>query len=159
MPRDVNGSEERTVVDHAAVEASAVSAEKKARKPYPTYEERLAAADKKIEQLTRLNASRVERIAQMEAKAAQIRAAIEKSEAALEQAKAKKERLLAMRDRPARTRAPKLSPEERSAQRQEALAKARAARKAKRAQLELLQAALDESGKTMEELLAALKND
>ena len=37
-------------------------------KPYPTYQERIEAADKKIEQLKQLNASREALIAQTEAK-------------------------------------------------------------------------------------------
>ena len=73
---------------------------KKPRKPYPTHEERVAAADQTIARLTALNAAREARIAQAEADLEARRAALEKSQAALEKAKAKKEHLLALLNRP-----------------------------------------------------------
>ena len=62
---------------------------KKPRKPYPTHEERVAAADQTIARLTALNAAREARIAQAEADLEARRAALEKGQAALEKAKAK----------------------------------------------------------------------
>ena len=61
MPRGVKGSGKKPV------NAKKPATEKKECKPYPTYQERIEAADKKIEQLQKLNASRKELIAQTEA--------------------------------------------------------------------------------------------
>ena len=122
---------------------------KKPRKPYPTHEERVAAADQTIARLTALNAAREARIAQAEADLEARRAALEKSQAALEKAKAKKEHLLALMNRP-----PKAA---KAAHRREGAARARAAKKAEKEKYDQLLAALAESGKTVEEVLEALK--
>ena len=60
-------------------------------------------------------------------------------------------------EKPAKAAKPKLSAEERSARRKEALAKARAVKKAEKEKYDALVAALAESGKTVDELLDALK--
>ena len=130
---------------------------KKPRKPYPTHEERVAAADQTIARLTALNAAREARIAQAEADLEARRAALEKSQAALEKAKAKKEHLLALLNRPPKQAKAKLTAEERAAHRREGAARARAAKKAEKEKYEQLLAALAESGKTVEEVLEALK--
>lgn len=130
---------------------------KKPRKPYPTHEERVAAADQTIARLTALNAAREARIAQVEADLEARRAALEKSQAALEKAKAKKEHLLALLNRPPKQAKAKLTAEERAAHRREGAARARAAKKAEREKYDQLLAALAESGKTVEEVLEALK--
>lgn len=130
---------------------------KKPRKPYPTHEERVAAADQTIARLTALNAAREARIAQAEADLEARRAALEKSQAALEKAKAKKEHLLALMNRPPKSAKVKLTEEERAARRREGAAKARAAKKAEKEKYDQLLAALAESGKTVEEVLEALK--
>lgn len=130
---------------------------KKPRKPYPTHEERVAAADQTIARLTALNAAREARIAQAEADLEARRAALEKSQAALEKAKAKKEHLLALLNRPPKQAKAKLTAEERAAHRREGAARARAAKKAEREKYDQLLAALAESGKTVEEVLEALK--
>ena len=130
---------------------------KKPRKPYPTHEERVAAADQTIARLTALNAAREARIAQAEADLEARRAALEKSQAALEKAKAKKEHLLALLNRPPKQAKAKLTAEERSAHRREGAARARAAKKAEKEKYDQLLAALAESGKTVEEVLEALK--
>lgn len=130
---------------------------KKPRKPYPTHEERVAAADQTIARLTALNAAREARIAQAEADLKARRAALEKSQAALEKAKAKKEHLLALLNRPPKQAKAKLTAEERAAHRREGAARARAAKKAEKEKYDQLLAALAESGKTVEEVLEALK--
>ena len=130
---------------------------KKPRKPYPTHEERVAAADQTITRLTALNAAREARIAQAEADLEARRAALEKSQAALEKAKAKKEHLLALLNRPPKQAKAKLTAEERAAHRREGAARARAAKKAEKEKYDQLLAALAESGKTVEEVLEALK--
>ena len=130
---------------------------KKPRKPYPTHEERVAAADQTIARLTALNAAREARIAQAEAELEARRAALEKSQAALEKAKAKKEHLLALLNRPPKQAKAKLTAEERAAHRREGAARARAAKKAEKEKYDQLLAALAESGKTVEEVLEALK--
>lgn len=130
---------------------------KKPRKPYPTHEERVAAADQAIARLTALNAAREARIAQAEADLEARRAALEKSQAALEKAKAKKEHLLALLNRPPKQAKAKLTAEERAAHRREGAARARAAKKAEKEKYDQLLAALAESGKTVEEVLEALK--
>ena len=60
-------------------------------------------------------------------------------------------------NKPAKEPKPKLSPEERAAQRRETLAKAREAKKARKAQMEALMEKLAQSGKTIEELMAELE--
>ena len=153
MPRGVKGSGKGTA---AKKEVQKVVAEK-TRKPYPSIDERIALADQAIERLTKLNASRAELIAQTEAKLAERKAALAKSQEALEKEEAKKARLLAAKEKPAKAAKPKLSAEERSARRKEALAKARAVKKAEKEKYDALVAALAESGKTVDELLDALK--
>ena len=155
MPRGVKGSGKK--VAEKALPVSAPVVEEKTRKPYPSIGERIAQADQEIERLTKLNTARTELIAQTEAKLAERKAALAKSEEQLEKVKAKKERLLAAKDKPAKGPTPKLTQEERNARRQEALAKAREARKAKKEKYDALVAALAQSGKTVDELLDALK--
>ena len=130
---------------------------KKPRKPYPTHEERVAAADQTIARLTALNAAREARIAQAEADLEARRAALEKSQAALEKAKAKKEHLHALLNRPPKQAKAKLTAVERAAHRRVGAARARAAKKAEKEKYDQLLAALAESGKTVEEVLEALK--
>ena len=150
MPRGVKGSGKKPV------NAKKPATEKKECKPYPTYQERIEAADKKIEQLQKLNASRKELIAQTEAKLAERKEALARSQEALEKVLAKRERLVALMNKPEKQPKPKLSPEERAAHRREALAKAREAKKVQKAQMEALMEKLAQSGKTIEELMAEL---
>ena len=118
----------------------------KSRKPYPTYAERIAAADQTIERLTKLNTAREARIVQAEVDLESRRVALEKSQVALEKAKAKKEHLLELMNRPPKAAKVKLT-----------AARARAAKKAEKEKYDRLLAALEESGKTVEEVLDALK--
>ena len=151
MPRGVKGSGKKPVNSKKPI------TEKKERKPYPTYQERIEMADRKIEQLQQLNASREALIAQTEAKLEERKAALVKSQEALEKVTAKRERLVALMNKPVKEPKPKLSPEERAAQRRETLAKAREAKKARKAQMEALMEKLAQSGKTIEELMAELE--
>ena len=161
MPRGVKGSGKATtskkkqLVVEQPVEQPIEAV--KERKPYPTHEERLAMADKKIEQLTKLNADRVLLIEKTEKTLADRKAALEKSEAALEEAKALKERIVERMNRPAKAPAPKLTPEERAERRKEALAKAREAKRAAKEKYDALIAAIEESGKSVDEVLEELK--
>ena len=129
----------------------------KGRKPHPTHEERLAAAEKQIERLTKLNAERTALIEKTESTLNERRAALAKSEAALEAAKAKKERIIEAMNKPVKETKPKLSPEERAQRRRDALAKAREAKKAEKDKYEALLSALAESGKSVDDLLEELK--
>ena len=150
MPRGVKESGKKPV------NTKKPATEKKKRKPYPSYQERIEAADKKIEQLQQLNASREALIAQTEAKLAERKEVRAKSQAMLEKVLAKRERLVALMNKPEKQAKPKLSPEELAAHRREALAKAREAKKAQKAQMEALMEKLAQSGKTIEELMVEL---
>lgn len=160
MPQKTKEIEKTVVVkkDNTDSVESTSSNSKKPRKPYPSYEERIAAADKKIMQLTKLNAARIERISQMESKLATARSALAKSQAALESTRVKREHLITLLNRPVKEPAPRLSDEERKAQRREALSKAREVRREKRAQMDALVEALKKSGKTVEDLLETLES-
>lgn len=130
----------------------------KERKAYPTFEERIVAADKKIEELTKLIDDRKKLIFTTENKLNLRKAALEKSIADLEEANKKKARLIEIKNRPPKPpKAPKMDPEERKAQRIAAITKAREARAAKKAQADALMEALQSSGKTVDELLAIIK--
>ena len=144
MPR----GKKKTTANHPATNT---------RTPYPTYEERIAAADQTIERLIKLNEERIALIAKTEAKLEERKAALAKSQKALEKEKAKKERLVAAMNKPAKAPVAKLTAEERKARRQEAMAKAREAKKAEKEKYDALMAALKESGKTVDELLDELR--
>ena len=149
MPRGVKGSGKTAKSAKEVTKVETV----KTRKPYPSHEERLAAVDASIERLTKLNADRSALIEKTEALLAERRAALVKSEDALARELAKKEKLVAMMNRPAKTAAPKMTPEKRRA----ALAKAREVKKAEREKYDTLLSALAESGRSMDDLLAELK--
>ena len=123
----------------------------------PTHEERLAAVEKQIERLTKLNAERASLIERTEATLSERRAALAKSEAALEAAKAKKERIIEAMNKPVKETKPKLSPEERAQRRRDALEKAREAKKAEKKKYAALLSAQGGSGKSMDDLLEELK--
>lgn len=144
MPR----GKKKTTANHSTVNT---------RKPYPTYEERIIAADQTIERLTKLNEERIALIAKTEAKLEERKVALAKSQEALEKEKTKKERLVAAMNKPAKAPVAKLTAEERKARRQEAMAKAREAKKAEKEKYDALMVALAESGKTVDELLDELK--
>ena len=113
--------------------------EKKQRKPYPAVDERLAMAEKQIDRLQKLNASREALIAQTEQTLQQRKDALSKSQAALESALNKRAKLTQRLNTPS------------------AKADRRAAASQSR-QLKELTEALKSKGKTLEELLAELKS-
>ena len=131
---------------------------KNTRKPYPSREERLVAIEKNIERLTKLNEDRAALIAKTEKTLAERKTALERTEAELRKELEKKEHLVEVMNRPAKDAPAKLSPEARTEQRKAALAKARAVKKAEKDKYDQLLAALQESGKSLEDLLQALNN-
>jgi len=168
MPRGVKGSGKATVskkkvpavnqpVEQMELPMQPEQPAMKERKPYPSHVERLAAVDKSIERLTNLNAARVTLIEKTERTLAERKAALAKTEAALDSAKALKERIIAAMNQPSKAPAVRLTPEERAERRREGLAKAREAKRAEKEKYDALIAALQESGKSVDELLEELK--
>ena len=156
MPRGVKGSgkpKTSTKAKKAAEPVVEIVPVEKARKSYPTREERIAIAEAQIERLTKLNAARAALIEKTEKTLAERKEALNKSAAALEKVLAKKEHILAIKEKAPKTPKVKLTPEERK----ERMAAGRAAKKAEREQLEALAAALKASGKSVDELIAEIK--
>ncbi len=161
MPRGVKGSGKPKTSTKAKKAAERVVEPvveivpvEKARKSYPTREERIAIADKQIERLTKLNAARAALIEKTEKTLAERKEALSKSTTALEKVLAKKEHILAIKEKVPKTPKVKLTPEERK----ERMAAGRAAKKAEREQLEALAAAVKASGKSVDELIAEIKS-
>ena len=109
MPRGVKGSGKPKKAAKTA----------KTRKPYPTHEERLIAADADIERLTKLNEERVELVKKTEEKLAERKIALQRSEDMLLKAQAKREKIISVMNRPKKEPVVKLTPEERAAKRRE----------------------------------------
>lgn len=99
MPRGVKGSGKAAAPKTVKKKTEAVKAPKKtaakARKPYPSREERIAMADKQIARLTKLNDARKALVAKTEKTLAERQSALAKSTEALNRELAKKERLSA----------------------------------------------------------------
>ena len=132
---------------------------KKPRKPYPTHDERISAVETKIENVTKLIASREALVASTAAKLNERNTALERAKAELTALQEKKMRIIENKAKAAnKVSRPKLSPEERKAHRMEALEKARAVRKAEKEKQDLLIEKLAASGKTIDELLAMIDN-
>ena len=113
--------------------------ETKTRRPYPERKERIAMAEKDIARLEALNEARRALIARSEAKLNERKAALARTEAQLAREVSKRDRLIALEENPTGA--------------------ARARRKAENAQMKELAAALKASGKTLDEVLAALKGE
>lgn len=146
MPRGVKGSgKAQKVVEKKT--------EKKVRKPYPTKEARIAMADQQIARLTKLNAARTALVEKTQKILAERQETLAKSTAALEKAVAKKERLITAQNKLTQAPKAKLTMEERKAR----MAAGRAAKKAENEKYAALAAALKNSGKSVDELLAELK--
>ena len=122
---------------------------KKQRKPYPTYDERIAAIETKTESVTKLITSREVLVAETKKKLDERIAALQEKKARIIENKAKAEN---------KVNRPKLTPEERAEHRKESLAKARAARKVEKEKRDVLMAKLAESGKTIDDILSMLDN-
>lgn len=174
MPRGVKGSGKTAIANKgavnekvpsakkakkagAAVATSADAPAKKARKPYPSADKRIALADTQILRLTKINDSRRTLIEGTEATLNTRKIALAKSTASLEKALGKKERLITTQSKPAKAPAQKRSTEEQKARRTESFAKARAVKKAEKEKYDQLLAALKESGKSMDDLLVEVK--
>lgn len=153
----VYNREKKTIKGAICMPRGKQKVEQKPRKPYPTYEERIAAADQSIERLTKLNEERATLIARTEAKLEERKLALAKSQEALEREKAKKDRLIAAMNKPVKEPVPALTPEERAERRKATQAKAREAKRLEKEKYDALVAALAESGKTVDELLDELK--
>lgn len=124
-----------------------------ARKPYPTVAERIALADKQIARLTALNASRAALVEKTAKLLNERQDALAKSMAALEKAESKRLKLVATANKPPKSPKQKLTPEERKAR----MAAGREAKRLEREKVEALMAALKDSGKSVDELLAEFK--
>lgn len=129
MPRG-----KKKVVEAPKVEPVKVE-EVKTRKSYPSREERIAMAEAQIARLEALNAERSALIAKTEAKLEERKDALSKSEKALSEARQRKEHLQSIGEKQAKPRANKAEDKKK---------------------LEELFAALQASGKSVDELLSQL---
>ncbi|MHC1786432.1 MAG: hypothetical protein AB9880_05185 [Christensenellales bacterium] len=157
MPRGVKGSGKSPVPQKTTVAKKAKAPEKKARKAYPSLDERIAMANKQAVRLSKLIASREALIEKSEATLNARKAALARNIALIEKVQSREQRLLARKDEPPKVKAPKLSPEDLKVRRVEALAKARAAKKAEKVKVDQLMAALKGSGKSVDDLLKVVK--
>lgn len=132
---------------------------KKQRKPYPTYDERIAAIETKTESVAKLIASREVLVAETKKKLDERIAALKHSKDELTALQEKKARIIENKAKAEnKVNRPKLTPEERAEHRKESLAKARAARKVEKEKRDALMAKLAESGKTIDDILNMLEN-
>ncbi len=148
MPRGVKGSGKAAAPKKANAGRKEKAPEKKVRKAYPTFEERILLADQKIDRLIKIIDSRRKLIQKAEADLNTRIDALNKNTDLLLKAISRKEQLLsAKRDpsdetvpetgapikkpKPRKESSSKMTPEELKAFRVELMAKARAARKAK----------------------------
>ena len=125
----------------------------KAKKPYPTREERISMAENKIASLQALIAARKKHIADAEAKLEARKAALAKDEAMLAKLVSHKDHLMAAREKVTRKRTPEEIAEARKAN----IAKARESRLEKTAKLANLEKILSEKGITLDEMIEKLK--
>lgn len=131
MPRGVKGSGKKAKAEAVAVE--------KTRKAYPTLDERIAIADKKVESLTKLNNEREVLVAKTEKKLEERKVALARSTEQLNKVLAHREHLLEIKNRPA-------------AQKGRSAAKSEERKRA-----EELLSVMKAKGISMEELLAKLE--
>jgi len=166
MPKNVKAPGKTTVskkpaapkkVNSLKVQVAPVSQEKKSTRKYPSITERVALAEKQAERLAKTIETRKALIEKTEEIQNERRAALAKNEAQLEKALSRKQRLMDQKDKPAKAATQKLSPEELKAKRAEGMARARAAKKAEKEKMNQLLAALKNSGKTVDDLIAEVK--
>lgn len=93
MPRGVKGSGKKAKTETVVVE--------KTRKEYPTLDERIAIADKKVESLTKLNNEREVLVAKTEKKLEERKIALARSTEQLNKVLAHREHLVEIKNRPA----------------------------------------------------------
>ena len=140
----------------APAQQEKAAADAKVRKPYPTHEERIVMADKAIARVTALIASREALVAETEQKLSERKEALERARNELAALQQKKAHIVANQNKPVVSR-PRLTPEERLERQKAALAKARAVRKAAKEKRDALIEKLAQSGKSIDEVLAALE--
>ena len=114
----------------------------KTRRAYPSYDERIAAADAKIARLEALIADR---------------AALAKNQEALDKTIAKRAAIERRKENHASGVKVKLTPEQRAQKRREGQAKAREARKAQKLKYDMLVAALSDKGQTIDDIITSLQ--
>ncbi len=131
MPRGVKGSGKKAKTETVAVE--------KTRKAYPSLDERIAMADKKVEDLTKLNSEREALVAKTEKKLEERKVALARSTEQLNKVRARREHLVELKNRPAAQRG------------------RTAAKSEERKRAEELLSAMKAKGISMEELLAKLE--
>ncbi len=131
MPRGVKGSGKKAKTEMVVVE--------KTRKAYPTLDERIAIADKKVESLTKLNNEREVLVAKTEKKLEERKVALARSTEQLNKVLAHREHLVEIKNRPATSQG-------RSAAKSE-----------ERKRAEELLSVMKAKGISMEELLARLE--
>ena len=129
---------------------------KKDRKPYPSYQERIDAADVRIEKLNALIAERSELIDKTAKLLQERQDALAKNQAALKKVIEKRARLVINKDKAAAGVKVKLTPEQIAEKRRASLAKRREIKKAEKAKMETLMSALQSKGKTLDDLLETL---
>ena len=137
----------------ATKKSSTKMSEKPARKGYPSYDERIAVAEKKIVALQELIADRTALVAKTQKQLDDRKAALARNEDQLAKTIAKKDSLTVRKERQAAGKPTRLTPEELAEKRKAALARAREARKVQKAKLEALESALAEKGVSIDELL------
>lgn len=116
-----------------------MAAEKKARKQYPDRDTRIEMANKKIDELEKLNASRRELIEKTEAKLNERKAMLAKSEEMLASVISRRNKLMAAKERPVAG--------------SEA---AKAQKAAEKAQFDQLKALMKEKGISFEDVIKSL---
>lgn len=131
MPRGVKGSGKKAKTETVAVE--------KTRKAYPSLDERIAMADKKVEDLTKLNNEREALVAKTEKKLEERKVALARSTEQLNKVLARREHLVELKNRPVAQRG------------------RTAAKSEERKRAEELLSAMKAKGISMEELLAKLE--
>ena len=141
----------------AKAKAARTNTEKKTRKPYPSYEERITAADAKIAKLEALIADRSKLIDKTAKILAERTETMNKNQATLEKTIAKKERLIRNMNKANAGEKVKLTAEQIAEKRKAALARRREIKKAEKAKQEALMGALQDKGITIDELIEQLK--
>lgn len=131
MPRGVKGSGKKAKMETVAGE--------KTRKAYPSLDERIAIADKKAADLTKLNSEREALVAKTEKKLEERKVALARSTEQLNKVLARREHLVELKNRPAAQRG------------------RTAAKSEERKRAEELLSAMKAKGISMEELLAKLE--
>ena len=166
MPRGVKGSGKSKIAvgiikgkatTEPTVEKVIAAPIKAPRKPYPTFDERIASSEAAITKLLALCESRGKLIEKTEATLVERKEALARVTADLEKAKAKHAKLLVRKNDKSEIAAPKLSPEARKAAKIAAMATAREAKKAKKAKLAQLMDKLEQTGLTLDEALEKLE--